>query len=377
MMVRRMVSGAAFLALLIVVTACGPQHVPVPVSRRASTPSAPVLTAIQPLDMMTPSIGWALTPRGVYHTTAGPREWHGVLPLPAYTANVFPLLFHAPSSTTFWLVRPVSPTDEGYALWWTQSSGHRWHHRLLPAGNTPISLVEQSSRAWWYLVSPNGPAMNFEQWTLYHTTNAGDTWTTVATTVGSRALSQTLTVGNPVGLIVRGSSLWIPERQYGTHATVLESETAGRTWHQIILPTYLRVMTPVSIAAWTALSTTTTMVLTSPTGTALASTRTGRTWSITPVPPDTAGPVEPLPKENWVVATPQAVWTTTHNGTLWHRHALPAGKGVRWIDFLNPKSGWIGVFGVAQHSGIMVYHTYDGGKHWTLQTMTIRAPARR
>ncbi len=359
--------GLCGLTALFVLSGCGSSVLP---NTQSSMKSSPLLTSVSDyphfvtLKMTSTQNGWGQTLSGLWHTTNGGRSWRKVWTQP-HTQNFSTL--GVVSNITAWVLS--SPTKPGpSSLWMTQSGGHRWTRMAFPmSSGDSIALDWQSTESWWYLASPTGPAGPLEQWTLYHTTNAGVTWHSVKT---STTMVPNWDGGIPADLTVSGTRLWITGTRYGTPARpfVLYSANAGKTWQSVSIPVPDSWRIPISAgrpqlwghgvgAMWIFTgerSLQATVAMTVDNG--------GQWRAYVPVPGRVRLSSFEIRAPSWAVAASTHTLYFSHSlGRSWQAMPTPHG-GIQCLDFLNSQKGWVETSSSPDHS--QMFSTANGGKTW-------------
>lgn len=185
------------MAIVLAISACTPTPTQPPAS---ATPVPPTVTAIPPtdtpvvptvpptitptqtatgealsfiqLDMLSESLGWALTSTAAYRTTDGGLSWQDVSPDDWNTSMV-------PSSGFFrnaehaWLLQSDPLDMESGVFYHTSDSGASWLRYEVPFGAGPMSFID--NRTGWVMTGL-GAGAGSHAIAIFATHDGGDTW---------------------------------------------------------------------------------------------------------------------------------------------------------------------------------------------------------
>lgn len=323
------------------------------------------LFAIENLDMVTASAGWAVTNRGIWHTSSGGRTWRWVTPLGVTQSPVviLPQAFEAMGPQRAWLAA-------GDSLFFTDSGGAKWISRSLPkppigplVGAQPDFLSKQQG----YVVLDEGGGTSQFHYSLWWTANGGRTWTLV-----SSAFPQT-----PAGIAFRSArNGWgVPNNPLASRPELLVTHSGGRQWQQIALPLPPTLPTPfrppqvfTGLPHW--FSPTTGWTVVTYVGVAKIlywSHDGGMHWTATqPVLNNPIAMAMVTPTVGWALLRGGKVLQTRDGGNSWS--SLPTPPGTQVVEFVNPDHGWLVTCptpqGASSPPRCSLWETVDGGVHW-------------
>jgi hypothetical protein len=214
---------------------------PVPAATDTSAPTNPPLPvaaspSIHILDMLDINNGWALTDTGVVRTVDSGATWYDVTPAGLNGAPVAPFFQDA---ATAWLAAMGADPTSG-TLYHTTDGGATWTSVAVPFGGGSLKFVD--SMHGWELVGLSA-GMSHEAVAIYQTSDGGNTWSKVFTDdPGTPGSSDSLPlVGDKNGITpLDAKRAWVTGAQPSDNFIyIYASEDGGTTWaHQdLSLPT--------------------------------------------------------------------------------------------------------------------------------------------
>lgn len=187
--------------------------------------AAPRSVAIASVHMVTPAVGWALSPHAVLRTMDGGRDWTILRRLPA--GGTTGLGLAAIDSVHAW----VATSGMGTRVFSTTDGGRRWrvstilHGYLAPsqgiAFGTPAPSFVDAHHGW--TLTSEGAGMEQAQYDVYRTSDGGITWARIAWRARAASPSHS---GVPGCDCLEGISF--REQTY-----ILEAGDGGRTWVRV------------------------------------------------------------------------------------------------------------------------------------------------
>lgn len=316
---------------------------------------------------VSPLVGYAMAIEGnaaqygvplvVYRTEDGGTSWRRSLRVPLDTSAPVALRRLGPAQFAL-----VGLTEAVYV---TSLRGEAWRRVPIPPttwlGAQSITFATNKS---WYVLGNLGGGMGEDTATIYHSDNAGATWS-VEADVGRDGLVSPMT-----GITFSTPQFgWIGQMPPASPpVTVLRTGDGGRTWAAITAPKLnddilLRVQVATQPPTFFSEHRGVLPIVeeTIPAVTWLATTKNGgATWS---KPVHVPGNIYAISDAQHVwAAQGNHVWVSADGGSHWQVRTLPKGLQITSLDLLGAHHAWA----IATYHGrIKLLATQDGGRHWT------------
>jgi photosystem II stability/assembly factor-like uncharacterized protein len=311
----------------------------------APLPTVP--NGVLAMSLVTPSVGWVGTDKGLLTLAPDGKDWVSVIGGPVAALDLV-------DPTHGWIVNDdqLKATADGGATWNSLPSPCK-------GGSFGLRLSFTSQTKGWVLC-PGEPGAGSQSKSLYRTIDGGQSWITVA---------ETGNLGTPPqGPLPRGgyvADLYFRDDTHGwislARGTIIATDDGGQSWSglpsievEAVFPGTVQFFSPTQGLA----------ILQSGGQSILHSTQDGgMSWR--PVYPAlrplASMPNQMLDAQTWVsagsVADQSAILWTKDRGAHWQQVGS-LGKSVDWLTFLDQKRGW-----ALDHDG-QVYGTADGGATW-------------
>lgn len=328
------------------------------------------LKGVRSIQMIDATIGWAIAGNAVLHTADGGLSWQDVTPSgQAFgTASATDFL----TASLAWIALPQA--DQATTIVFrTSDSGKHWQEATIQAPFVKhISFID-ARHGWILSGQANTADAPAESVTVFQTTNGGQTWQSISTTLpadttppgqlpygGQKAEISFLntSTGWVTGTVTTNDLAWL----YRTH-------DGGKTWYQQTLlkpqgipSAQLSILAPTFFSATDGLLPVRFADLTTGKGiaTALYMTHDGGTnWQPT-APMLTTLTVSSFPdmQRGWMTDG-IGLFVTSDGGHHWARLVASANfKNVTQLDFVSHTTGWA-------ISGQRLLKTVDSGRTWS------------
>jgi photosystem II stability/assembly factor-like uncharacterized protein len=328
------------------------------------------------MQLITPTIGWALTTDRLARTQDGGSTWSDITPAGLAASALADVFFL--SSQKGWLATPAARAETGsvIGIYRTLDGGTTW----VPVGPVNASPAASGQTYLEFVDDLHGWAVvewetssNFSKGQLFFTADGGLTWTELSVPIAAPVEFSSLTVG----LVAGGPQ---GDELYVTH-------DGGGTWNETRLP-----LPPAVDAAKVLLGTTYCLdaadpfgvcvqpasILQPPGETHIYVTVDGAsTWEDVgsfPIPTDAAGvPLDVVDEQTWIFVTqnPPRLFETANRGKDWDIVSPNGLPGADEVDFASPAVGWA-TYGSGGCAGFKTDCTYttklfatvDGGQTW-------------
>jgi photosystem II stability/assembly factor-like uncharacterized protein len=358
----------------------------------SAQPSPLVLPSeIAQLQMVTPTIGWALQGQSVLHTEDGAAHWHDVTPAAALangnqvTAAYFLDAGHA------WIAAVPAPGPNRQpwraTFFSTADDGKTWTRAgAIDAGygGTIAQLDFVDSLHGWLRVDL-GVAAGSSGLAIYQTVDGGSHWILASKTNGAAGgttpgsvplacLKDHVTFVSPI----RG---WVTGNCYGGGLVFYRSDDGGHTWQAQSLPapwgkpltTIRQCQCGTGAPQFTSLADGTLTVSAyqnnGPVSFLYVTHDGGTTWSARPLPAPSVAAVDFVSGgTGWTVTVSGSVYETADGGAHWQprgdlfRQTPGPPVEIVVVDFVDQSRGWA-VTRVGIHSSLL--RTTDGGRTWS------------
>lgn len=337
----------------------------------------PPLVGIDPLVMVSKTVGWAFPLWSVAHTTDGGRRWQNVTPrgvqltMPANAASV-----SIPSPQVVWILSGNAQAANVLKthLYLTTSAGRRWSVRRF--SSAPGGYITALNGREAFVLVLRGPASGPEAANIYRTVDAGRTWRLVART-GARGRRSFPYQGGKTGLYFANPSDGVLTGfDPSGHPWVYATRDGGQQWQpaHLVIPPDLAgkpvTFGPVAFFGRRGHG----VLIASEFGRHTVIYQTvdaGLDWSLAGAMPGLDGAGEQTvdivsPGSLWAVANVSAterpdtvLVRSTTGGRTWQRVPGTLPPLVLALDFLS------GPIGYATTAGGGVWKTTDGGATWS------------
>ncbi len=362
------------LATLPPVPAATETASPVPAATDTSTPTnLPLPVAASPsihvLDMLDINNGWALTDTGAVRTIDGGDTWYDVTPAGLNGAPVAPFFQDA---ATAWLAAMGADPTSG-TLYHTTDGGATWTSVAVPFGGGSLKFVD--SMHGWELVGLSA-GMSHEAVAIYQTSDGGNTWSIVFTDdPGTPGSSDSLPlVGDKNGITALDAKrAWVTGAQPSDNFIyIYASRDGGITWaHQdLSLPAgYSGAMTGPSLPLFFGANEAVLPVQLFANNNGAdfyVSHDGGQTWSAT-TPVAQGGYLAVASPVDFFVWDGSAPLTVSHDaGATWSTITpnVNIKDNMDFMQFINATTGWALTADANGHC--MLYKTSDGGATWKI-----------
>lgn len=295
--------------------------------------------ALESIHMVDARAGWAVTARTgsstLLHTTDGGSHWTIVAPRSPSGQEVAVFQFSVRTSLMAWAVPTGSIPPTNTQIFHTNDGGRTWRRVTIPARSV-YSINFINARDGW-LLSEEGYFMGSEAVDIYHSTDAGETWTKLASTRLGDESSGLPFGGNKTDItFLNATTGWITGANLGPGRMYLfVTHDGGYTWRQqdITLP-------PEVTSPWYNLTKSPTFF--------------GAQDGVLPVFYSIADPIT-----HHTNASVSIFYITHDSGTTWtYTTPVPVTSGGGPFSFADVNHGWVA-------EGNWLYFTVDGGRRWT------------
>ncbi len=343
------------------------------------------LRSIQQIVMANSMVGWALADQHIVRTSDGGRLWTVVGPAVSGPSSTLTdvTMQHAALAIS----EPTGVPDQSprfsTLLWVTSDGGARWRDTIVPwSGFEPVQSLQLFTSGLGWVLTANEPAAGNESAVLLHTTNGGDTWNTLPSSIfpgqsAAKVLHGIPYFGDKAGVSFLSARIgWVAGGDEGpTGVLFMRTTNGGQSFYpQTLIPPAGYVIGNANppifstrSVGWIPL---TLIPHHSQNPSALGfevTTDSGQTWH--PVQKVFAKPPRIWPtvgqptwsfvgrQRGWVLASGQ-LYRSVNTGRQWQRVAQ-APAMTEGIDFISPQVGW--AFGTGT---IRLWKTTDGGRRW-------------
>jgi photosystem II stability/assembly factor-like uncharacterized protein len=345
---------------------------PVPAGSTPTAARLPILASpsIQSLDMLDDHTGWALTDAAVLRTTDSGARWYDVTPTGLNTAAPYRAFFL--DAATAWLTVPGTDPTSG-TLFHTSDGGLTWTSVAVPFGDGSLMFVDATHG--WELVGLSA-GMSHEAVAIFRTSDGGATWSKVFTDdPGAPGSSDSLPlVGDKTGITALDNDhAWVTGSQPSEDFIyIYATRDGGATWvHQELnLPAgYGGAMTnaylPVFFDASEAVLPV--QLFANDTGADFyVSHDGGQTWTAT-TPVAQAGHLAVATASDFFVWDGSSTLNASHDaGATWSTLTpnINIKETMASMQFVNATTGWVLTSDINGHR--MLYTTIDGGAAWNV-----------
>jgi photosystem II stability/assembly factor-like uncharacterized protein len=192
------------------------------------------LGTVVALHMITPTIGWAASNRGIFRTIDGGRLWRQVLRGNAALAGENGTAYFL-NANTAWAILPDSRSHVNVFV--TRDGGQHWSHSALAIQiQSIIALDFVDGSLGFILYEPNGAAGPMDPVGVWRTTNGGRTFSLIVPAPrqnSSHGLSQ---MWLKSGIeFQRDGTGWIPTNSWNNSLCLAVSHNEGRDWRSVTI----------------------------------------------------------------------------------------------------------------------------------------------
>ncbi len=319
------------------------------------------------------SNGWGLRGSRVLRTRDGGKHWKDISPqaadpeqelIPAFFLNVL----------TAWVIYPTTDYNQG-TLYRTTDAGLNWQSAPIPFGSAVLQALDDQTL---YAMADRGAAAGSQAVDVYRSTDAGATWEQVYHVDPQNSAVNSLPFGgDKTGMAFRDlNDGWITGVEPVDGFVYLYSTDDGGVNWQLQPVDVPPVLDQAQIfleqvqfftAALGAIPMQVTVVQNNNPQNHLGVMVTndgGKTWKFGTLLP-TTGIFYATNMADFFVWDGASLYSSRDSGKTWNQVApsLPPGSSPYMIEFLDPTHGWL-----VDNNGALVqlFQTRDGGKTWTL-----------
>ena len=323
--------------------------------------------AIQSLDMLDANNGWALTDSAVLRTTDGGTTWHNASPAGLKAAP--DRSFFLDASNGWVSIMGSDPTNG--TLYHTTDGGIHWTSVAAPFGGGSLVFVDPLHG--WEMVGL-GAAMSHEAVAIFRTTDGGTTWSKVFTDdPNATGTNDSLPfVGDKNGITaVDAQRAWVTGAQPSSDFIYLyATQNGGTTWaHQdtVIPSSFSGAMTNPSLPVFfsSGKSVLPVQLFANSNGTVFyVSQDDGKTWSATTPIPQGGFPAVASPVDFFVWDGGPTLNASHDAGASWTiiQPNINIKDSIASLQFVSATTGWTLTSDVNGHHKL--YRTTDGGTTW-------------
>lgn len=340
-------------------------------SHRCSLPlSIATMGQVSTIDMTSPTVGWALSERGIYWTADGGKRFVEVLAGNVTMMQGQTLLMNSAGGYVDLPRGSGSARVQTSFLYHIQAGGDTLSRSVAPfATQSLVQLSFVNSHDGWAMVAPGGAAGPFEPVSLYRTTDAGAHWRLIVSTPTSTPTSH----GLPQSALKSGIAFqtntigWMTANTWGNNIWLYGTTNGGASWtnHSIaaIPKPFLKDLGGNQIPGNPVFFTRSNGVLpvTLYNGQGLYLYRTtngGTTWTLTrPITHHGPAAVDILDARNIWAVSGKHLYVTSNEGRTW-RIVTDTLPGSVQVDFVTPRIG----FALGHQDAL--WRTENGGRTW-------------
>jgi photosystem II stability/assembly factor-like uncharacterized protein len=374
----------AVLLLALMLTACAPELMPVPVTQGPTlAPATPTLVAINATEVSPPGLvsihmvdeknGWGISDTNLLRTVDGCLTWYNVGPAKV-TALGYSVITDFLSAGEGWLLVPDPTNMLVGTLYHTGDGGMTWSSAAVPFGGGVLHFIDPKDG--WMMASLGAGAGSMGV-AIYQSSDSGATWTQTYTNDPNQ---QGAGASLPLGGLKDGitpldvKTAWVGGITYAPGIIYLyKTQDSGHTWSLIPvqIPTgydqaELETLGPKFITVDAAYLPVT---LTSQNGELLAiysSHDGGKTWLQTPMLIPQGGSMDFVSVLDGFVWNGTSFYVTTDGAQTWKTVApdVSFGDSFSAMDFVSPSVGLVVTSDASNNRAL--YKTTDGGATWNL-----------
>lgn len=367
-----------FLFLIVILTACAPNVVPIPVTQGPTLPpptsNAPVVTSpsLATVHMVDDHIGWGVTDTTVVRTEDGGVTWHQVGP-----SGVASLGYSVSSNFLDaqhgWVLVTDAKNPLAGTMYRTSDGGANWTSASVPFGSGDMHFLD-ANKGW--IMASLGAGAGSMGVAIFQTTDSGATWTQNYTNDPNQPnAGNSLPLGGlkdgvaPLDMQTAfvGGVIYTPGTIY-----LYKTSDGGHSWSQVTIQVPVgdeqadfETLGPTFVSAKDAYLP---VSITSQFGALLAiyaSHDGGSTWVLTPKMVPQGGSMD------FVSPTDGYIWNgkdfyVTHDGAQTWTIVTPDvafGDTFAGMDFVSPTTGFILTNDVTGTRKL--YKTTNSGTNWT------------
>lgn len=345
-----------------------------PVPTVEGTPAAKF--AFKEIRMITTTEGWALTASSVVKTSDGGAHWVNAGPLATQLKNPVADFMNMQNA---WIAAtlPGSANPNAIQVLRTQDGGEHWQSWSTSVLTTDAASMVgdaphfvNTSDGWIEIVTNGGPAAGSESVEIFATTNGGQNWSVVASTLSGNS-------GLPNGGLKSGITFkdalngWATGGDYSYRSWLYVTHDGGHTWQKQDLPpntaTFDMTTPPVffginGIMPVTVMnngnnsSGSSTMMYVTNNG--------GQTWTQASSTPASfqAQTVYAIDAQHaWAVDMNGLLYATSDGGHTWQK-LLSSSLHMTQLSFVDYSNGW--AISSTNNGSATLLHTTDSGHTW-------------
>jgi photosystem II stability/assembly factor-like uncharacterized protein len=372
----------AFLSLALVLTACAPELLPVPVTQGPTlAPATPTLESINAPVVAPPDLisihmqdeknGWGINDTNILRTVDGGVTWYKVGPAKVSSLG-YSVIADFLTAQEGWVLVP-DPTDMLVgALYHTNDGGTTWSSSSVPFGGGVLNFID--SKQGWMMASLGAGAGSMGV-AIYQSSDGGSTWTQNYTNDPNQpGAGDSLPLG---GLKDGLASLdmktaWVGGVTYAPGIVYLyQTQDGGHSWKlvPVKVPTgyeqaELETLGPKFVTLDAAYLPVT---LTSQNGELLAvysSHDGGKSWLLTPTLIPQGGSMDFVSVQDGFVWNGTNFYVTKDGALTWKTVSpdVSFGDNFSGMDFVSPALGFVVTSDASNNRTL--YKTTDGGTTW-------------
>lgn len=335
--------------------------------------------ALESIHMVDARAGWAVTARTgsstLLHTTDGGSHWTVVAPRSPSGQEVAVFQISVLTSLVAWAVPAGTTPATTTQIFHTVDGGRAWSNATIPA-RSGHSIHFINDRDGWVL-SEEGYAMGGEAVDVYRSTDAGATWTKVASARLHDESSGLPFGGGKVGItFLNATTGWITGADLGPHWLYFYvTHDGGRTWRQqdlrvppqVTSPWYNltkapKFFTPQDgiLPVFYSIADPATYHTVASVGVFYVTHNGGTTWTYT-TPVSAGGPLSFADVDHGWIVGGDLLYVTGDGGRRWTKmQPAPPLTGITQLDFISSGIGW-----ALRETAPFLLKTVDGGHTWT------------
>ena len=372
------------LILALVLTACAPELLPVPITQVPTLPpatstqasiNAPVVSTpgLVSIHMVDEKNGWGISDTNLLRTVDGGLTWYNIGPAKV-SALGYSVITDFLSTEEGWVLVPDPTNMLIGTLYHTGDGGMTWSSVAVPFGGGVLHFLD--SKQGWMMASLGAGAGSMGV-AFYQSSDSGATWTqTYTNDPNQQGAGDTLPLGGlkdgltPLDI----KTAWVGGVTYTPGTVYLyKTQDSGHTWNQIPVQVpkgyeqaELETLGPKFITLDAAYLPVT---LTSQNGELLAiysSHDGGKTWLLTPMLIPQGGSMDFVSVQDGFVWNGTNFYVTKDGAQTWTTVSpdVTFGDNFSGLDFVSPTVGFVVTSDASNNRAL--YKTTDGGATWNV-----------